>query len=183
MRNHRIIQLVFLGLILVSFFSLSCTDESGESYINMPEGPKTVFRGGYGKVVIRYFPPPPPIFKVAQASQYLDFDVIRKDYGIPDKPIVIQYLIQTSVMSPIISQKTANAPFNNYVVSVVQSWIYTRYGTGSLKIKIDVAKKKMWVDADGIKLIDPEPGKPRPTVAPGRQLVASTGFTIYEGKF
>ena len=35
----------------------------------------------------------------------------------------------------------------------------------------------------GIKLIEAEPGKPRPSKAPGRQLIAATGFTIIEGSF
>ncbi|MBN2542409.1 hypothetical protein JXI42_06040 [bacterium] len=182
MKKKKYIAIIFLHILLAGVV-ISCFEESGDSYVNLPEGPKTIFRGGYGKVVIRYFPPPPPIFKVAQASYLIDFDEIKKNYGIPDKPLIVQFLVQTSVMSPIVSQKTANAPFNSYIISVVQSWIYTRYGTGSLKMKIDVAKKKIWVDPTGIKLIEAEPGKPRPSKAPGRQMIAANGFTIIEGSF
>ena len=173
-----IILLFITGLVLISCDSV----EEGESYLNLPTGPKVMFRGGFGKITIRYFPPPPPVFKVAQATQYLEFKEIKNRYGIPDKPLIVEYLVQTSVMSAIVTQRTANSQFNDYAIKTIQSWMYTRFGKGALRVKIDVAKRKIWVDASDIGLIEPEPGKPQPSVASGRQLVKCTGFTVHSGE-
>jgi hypothetical protein len=180
-RNRTLIP----SLILVSFLIIlgftGCKGQSGESYFNLPEGPKIIFRGGFGKITIKYTPPPDPIFKVANATSYIEFDVIKDQFGIPDKPIVVEYLVETSVMSIYPSTATANPRFNDYITKCVQSWVYTRFGKGQMRVMVDVAKKKIVVDTDGIMLLEAEKGRPKPVRGSPRDLVRATGFTIVDG--
>jgi len=155
---------------------------SGESYFNLPEGPKLLFRGGYGKITIKYTPPPDPIFRIANATQYIEFSTIKDNYGIPDKPIIVDYSVETSVMNPDIAQKTGNPGFDNYVMKSIQSWVYTRYGIGRVRLMVDVAKKKITVDKSGIVLIEAEKGRPAPKFGNPRDMVRAIGFTVVEGR-
>lgn len=170
---------------LLFFILFSCAKKTGETIINVPnpiEDKDKIFRGGYGLVEIVYTPPPPPIFILNNYAEALDFDKIKKEFGIPDKPVVVEFAIDLTVMSPIIMAKSGNSRFDNYVVDVVKGWGYTRYGRGLLKMSVDLPKRKVIVDPSGIRLIEPEPGKPAPSIAPVRNLVKVFGFNIVEGK-
>jgi len=174
--------LVVALLLLTAFISfIGCGGEYGESYITIPEGPKILFRGGIGKITIRYVPPPDPIFRISNATEYLEFKIIKDKYGIPDKPLIIEYTVETSVIAPIITQRTGNPQFNDYVQRCLQSWIYTRFGRGVVRISVDVAKKRIVVDVSNIRLSEQEPGRPEPKMGNVRELVKQMGFTIVDG--
>ncbi len=174
-------QILALLLLLVVISIIGCGGKSGESYINLPEGPKILFRGGIGKITIRYVPPPDPIFRISNAMEYIEFPFIKENYGIPDKPLIIDYTVENAVISPVIIQRTGNPQFNEYVLRVLQSWTYTRFGKGPMRISVDVAKKRISVDASNIKLAEQEPGRPAPKMGNVRELVKQTGFTVVAG--
>ena len=177
----NITKLILLSSLMIIVFS-GCQKETGDSYFNLPEGPKIIFKGGYGKITIRYTPPPDPVFKVATTPSYIEFDEIKEQYGIPDKPILVKFLVDVSVTGLTVATPTANSRFNDYVQKVAQDWTYTRFGRGQMKMKVDVAKKRITVDASEIGLIEPEKGRPVPIVGNPRDLVKATGFTIIAGK-
>jgi len=141
-------QILALLLLLVVISIIGCGGKSGESYINLPEGPKILFRGGIGKITIRYVPPPDPIFRISNAMEYIEFPFIKENYGIPDKPLIIDY---------------------------------TRFGKGPMRISVDVAKKRISVDASNIRLAEQEPGRPAPKMGNVRELVKQIGFTVVTG--
>ncbi len=171
---------ILLASIALAALVVGCARQE-ESYINLPEGPKILFRGGMGKITIRYTPPPDPIFRISNATEYIEFQYIKDNFGIPDKPIIVEYTVETSVISPIIVQRTNNPQFNDYIVRALQGWIYTRYGRGVMRISVDVAKKRIVVDPSGIKLAQQEPGRPAPRLGNVRELVRQTGFTVVAG--
>ncbi len=175
--NRKFIT-IGLIIILLSIVMLGCASKGGESYINLPEGPKIIFRGGLGKITLRYTPPPDPIFRIANATDYVEFDIVKESYGIPDKPLIVEYIVDSAVISPSILQRTGSPRFNDYIIRVLQSWIYTRYGYGPIRIKVDVAKKRIEVDLSQIRLIEAEPGKPDPKLGSVRDIVRQTGFTV-----
>jgi len=176
---RKLTTLLLLALVATVF--VSCDIEGGESYVTLPEAPKVIFRGGIGKITIRYVPPPDPIFRISNAMDYIEFKTIKDSYGVPDKPLIIEYTVETSVLYPNIRQRTESPQFNDYALRVVQSWKYTRFGTGSMKVAIDVAKKKITVDASQIRLVDQEPGRPAPKIGNVRELVRQNGFTVVAG--
>jgi hypothetical protein len=181
MKRERVLIL----LLLLAILAFSCGNKVGETVINVPnpiEDKDKIFRGGYGLVEIVYTPPPPPIFELNNYVEALDFEKIRKEYGIPDKPVIVEYTVDLTVMAPVIQAKSGNSRFDNYVLDVVKNWGYTRYGRGVLKIAIDVPKRKVIVDGSGIRKAEPEPGRPEPTIAPARNLVKAFGFNIVEGR-
>jgi len=182
MRNKIIITSLLALFFILSFTGCKVLTQGGDSYFNLPEGPKIIFRGGYGKITIKYTPPPDPIFKIANATQYIEFDQIKESYGIPDKPMIVEYLVETSVMGISPVQKTANPLFNDYIVKCISSWVYTRFGKGAVRIQIDVAKKKITVDTQGVQLLEAEKGRPTPVIGNARDLVRSSGFTIVYGR-
>ena len=171
-----------LAFPLISIIVIvGCTGETGESYINLPETPKIIFRGGIGKITIRYTPPPDPIFRISNATEYIEFQTIKEQYGIPDKPLIIEYTVETAVISPIKIQRTNNPLFDDHIIRVLQSWLYTPYGRGPVRISVDVAKKRIVVDVSNIRLAEQEPGRPAPKMGNVREIVRQTGFTIVEG--
>ncbi len=172
---------IALLLALLSLLVLGCGGGGGESYINLPEGPKIIFRGGLGKITIRYTPPPPPIFRIANATDYIEFNYIKENYGIPDKPIIVEYTVEVSVISPTIIQRTSLPQFNDYIVRVIQGWTYTRFGKGAMRIKVDVAKKRIEVDPGRIVLVEAEAGKEVPRLGNVREMVRQVGFTVVKG--
>ena len=172
-------NLIVAGMLVAFALALSgCGGESGESYINLPEGPKILFRGGIGKITIRYVPPPDPIFRISNAMEYIEFKYIKDNFGIPDKPLIVEYTVETAVISPIIIQRTSIPQFNDYVLRVLQTWTYTRYGKGPIRISIDVANKRIGVDISQIRLAEQEPGRPAPKLGNVREIVRQTGFTV-----
>ncbi len=119
---------------------------------------------------------------MATSPSYIEFEEIKNQYGIPDKPIVVKYLVDVSVTGLTVSTPTANSRFNDYVQKMAQDWTYTRFGRGQMKVMVDVAKKRITVDASEVGLVEPEKGRPAPVVGNPRDLVKSTGFTVIEGK-
>ncbi len=178
-RIFRIIPSVILLVSILVF--VGCGTGTGESYINLPEGPKILFRGGIGKITIRYTPPPDPIFRISNATDYIEFQTLKEKYGIPDKPLIIEYTVETAVISPIIIQRTNNPQFNDRVIRVLQGWIYTPYGRGPMRISVDMAKKRIAVNASEIRLSEQEPGRPAPKLGNVREMVRQTGFTVVAG--
>ena len=172
---------VIAGFLLALLLFVGCGGSSGESYINLPEGPKILFRGGIGKITIRYTPPPDPIFRISNATEYIEFQTIKEKYGIPDKPLIVEYTVETSVISPIIIQRTNNPQFNDRIIRVLQGWVYTPYGRGPMRISVDMAKKRIVVDANEIRLSEQEPGRPAPKKGNVREMVRQTGFTVVSG--
>ena len=175
-----IMKCALLFSVLVLVLS-GCGGGAGESYINLPEGPKILFRGGIGKITIRYTPPPDPIFRISNATEYIEFKTAKEKYGIPDKPLIVEYTVEMSVISPIIIQRTNNPQFNDYVIRTILGWNYTPYGRGPMRISVDMAKKRIIVDADEIRLAEQEPGRPAPKKGNVRELVRQTGFTVVSG--
>ncbi len=172
-------------VILFVFLLFSCAKKSGETIINVPnpiEDKDKIFRGGYGLVEIVYTPPPPPIFQLNNYAEAIDFDKLKREFGIPDKPVVIEFSVDLTVMSPIIQAKSGNSRFDNHIIDIVKTWGYTRYGRGVIKMSIDMPKRKAIVDPSNIRLAEPEPGKPAPSIAPTRNLVKVFGFNIVEGR-
>ncbi|MCD6594427.1 hypothetical protein DRQ29_05065 [bacterium] len=175
-------KLIFAFLLLAGIISIiGCGDKSGESYINLPEGPKILFRGGIGKITIRYVPPPDPIFRISNAMEYVEFPYIKDNYGIPDKPLIIDYTVENSVIAPVVIQRTSIPQFNDYILRILQSWTYTRFGKGPMRISVDVAKKRISVDVSNIRLAEQEPGRPMPKMGNMRELVKQMGFTVVTG--
>lgn len=172
---------ILLILLSLSVLICGCETTTGESYINLPEGPKILFRGGFGKITIRYTPPPDPIFQIANATEYIEFEYIKKNFGVPDKPFLVEYTVESSVSSFSPIEKTSDPNFNDYIGRVVRSWIYTRYGVGPMRIKIDVPKKRITVDDSQIRLAEQEPGRPAPRKGNVRDMVRQTGFTVVSG--
>jgi len=168
-------------LIIPMMLIMGCSSGEGESYINLPEGPKIIFRGGIGKITIRYTPPPDPIFRISNATEYIEFQVIKEKFGIPDKPIIVEYTVETAVISPIIIQRTNNPQFNDYIIRVLQGWIYTPFGRGPMRISVDMAKKRIAVTANNIRLSEQEPGRPAPKLGTVREMVRQMGFTVVSG--
>jgi len=168
-----------IGLILIS----SCdTGTSGESFVDIPDGPKQIFRGGYGNIVIKYQPPPEPIFKVDNATRYLDFNQLQQKYGIIEQPLVVAYNVKSSVVSVSIESNTLEPAFDSEVIAVIKSWIYSRWGFGRMKIKVEMARSRITVDRRGIDLAEPVPGQSVPTFGESKEMVASYGFNkVIEG--
>ncbi|RKZ35004.1 hypothetical protein DRQ33_00920 [bacterium] len=179
MKHRKIIIGIFISAIILCM--IGCEGKAGESYINLPEGPKILFRGGIGKITIRYVPPPDPIFRISNAMEYIEFDYIKDNYGIPDKPLIVEYTVETAVIAPIIIQRTSNPQFNDYIMRCLQSWTYTRFGKGPIRIMVDVAKKRIAVDPANVRLAEQEPGRPPPKMGTVRELVKQMGFIVVGG--
>ena len=181
MRFARVIVLFPFLIILLS----SCVGQRGETIIDLPkpiEDKDKIFRGGYGLITIRYTPPPPPVFELNNYSEGIEFDKIRAEIGIPDKAVIIDFTIDLTVYNPHVAQRSGNSKFDAYVMNAVRTWGYTRYGMGTMKLKIDAPKRRVVVDPSGIKLIESEPGKPAPYIGKARKLVKIFGFNIVEGR-
>ena len=87
-----------LALVILPLVLSGCASgPTGESYFDIPDGPKIIFRGGYGEIVIKYQPPPEPIFKVGNATMFIDFEALRQKYGIVEQPLAISYNVKTSI--------------------------------------------------------------------------------------
>ena len=168
-----------IGLLLVS----SCdTGATGESFVDIPDGPKQIFRGGYGNIVIKYQPPPEPIFKVDNATRYLDFNQLQQKFGIVEQPLVVAYNVKSSVISASIESNTLEPGFDSEVLAVIKSWIYSRWGFGRMKIKVEMSRSRITVDRRGISLADAVPGQSIPTFGELKEMVASYGFNkVIEG--
>ena len=175
-RQRAIFALLLMAIIAI----VGCGGETGESYINVPEGPKIIFRGGVGRITIRYTPPPDPVFRISNATEYIEFQLIKEKYGIPDKPLIVEYTVETAVISPVKIQRTNNPLFDDYIIRVLQGWLYTPYGRGPVRIAVDVAKKRIVADAGNIKLAEQDPGRPAPKIGSAREIVRQTGFTVVE---
>ncbi len=183
----RATRLSVKALAFLSILSLlsSCVGRYGETIIDIPkpiEDKDKLFRGGYGVITIRYTPPPPPVFELNNYSDAMEFNKIRTEFGIPDKPVIVDFMVDLTVYNPMLAQKSGNARFDSYVVNAIRTWGYTRYGRGMMKVKIDVPKRRVVVDASGIRLAESEPGKPAPYIGKPRDLVKIFGFNIVEGK-
>lgn len=176
-RAIRISTIMFFILMLNN----GCERASGDSYINLPEGPKILFRGGFGKITIRYTPPPDPIFQIANATEYIEFEYVKQNFGVPDKPFLVEYTVESSVSSLSPIEKTSDPNFNDYICRAIRSWIYTRYGIGPMRIKVDVPKRRITVDDSQIRLAEQEPGRPVPRKGNVRDMVRQTGFTVVAG--
>lgn len=136
-----------------------------------------IFRGGYGNIVIKYQPPPEPIFKVGNATAYLDFNQLQQKYGIVEQPLVISYNVKSSVMSASVEKNTLDPAFDNEVLAIIKSWTYTRWGFGRLKIKVEMARGRVTVDRSFANLADRVPNMSMPKFGDAKDLVAAYGFS------
>ncbi|OQX89497.1 MAG: hypothetical protein B6D65_02885 [candidate division Zixibacteria bacterium 4484_93] len=173
-----------LPICLILILLLVSCGGTGETIIDLPpeiEDKDLLLKPGYGLITIRYVPPPPPVFAVVNYSEAIDFDKIQRDIGIPDKPCIVEYLVDVAVMSAYISQRSGNAKFDTYVLNAIRTWGYDNCGRGLMRVKIDVPKRKATVDASSIKLNPQEPGRPEPTIGSTRSLVKINGFSIVAG--
>ncbi|MCD6501594.1 hypothetical protein J7L01_03250 [bacterium] len=149
----------------------------GESHFEPPDGPKIIFRGGYGNIVIKYQPPPEPIFHIGNATRYIDFTELQQKYGVVEQPLIISYNVKTSVMSTTVDQNTLDPAFDNEIIAIIKSWTYTRWGFGRMKIKIEMARNRITVDMSGAKLADRVPNMSMPRFGEAKTMVAAYGFS------
>lgn len=170
--------LVLLAILIVSVLLISgCgMGSAGESYFDPPDGPKMIFRGGYGNIVIKYQPPPEPIFKIGFASAYLDYDMLYQKYGVVEQPLVITYVVKTSVSGADVRVNTLNPAFDAEVLSIIKSWTYTKWGFGRLKIKIEMAKSRITIDYTDALLAEGVPNQSLPRFGEPKDMVAAYGF-------
>lgn len=165
------------AFVLALTMSFGCkTGLEGESSFETDDGPKIIFRGGYGNIVIKYQPPPEPIFQVGNATRYLDFNELQKKYGIVEQPLIISYTVKTSVMSATVESNTLDPAFDNEVLAVIKSWTYTRWGFGRLRIKVEMARSRVTVDMSGANLADRVPNMSMPRFGEAKDMVAAYGF-------
>jgi len=169
--------LVFSLIILPLVFSAGCKKGAeGESFFETPDGPKIIFRGGYGNIVIKYQPPPEPIFKVGNATQYIDFSKLQQKYGVVEQPLVISYNVKSSVIGATIESNTLDPNFDNEVIAIMKSWTYTRWGFGRMKVKVEMARSRVTVDLSGANLADRVANQSMPRFGEAKELVAAYGF-------
>ncbi|MFP4458752.1 MAG: hypothetical protein ACLFSQ_04080 [Candidatus Zixiibacteriota bacterium] len=181
--TERITKYLFflvIAFIAINFFG--CEGQAGDSYFNLPPAPKEIFRGGYGRITIKYKPPPEPIFRVQSATQYIDLKDITEKYGVPDKPFVISLQIKGTVLSSRIIDETSKLQFNKYVEKTCKGWMYTQWGTGNLRVEVNVRTETITVDPSDIMLKDAGPDRAQTKVGNPYDLVRTAGFTVVEGK-
>jgi len=180
MKNIKLTTLAII-ITLLSGFLLSIsgckTGVEGESYFEPPDGPKIIFRGGYGNIVIKYQPPPEPIFKVGNATRYIDFNQLQQKFGIIEQPLVITYHVKSSVMGASIEKNTLDPAFDNEIIAIIKSWTYTRWGFGRMKVKVEMARSRITVDMSGANLADRVPNMSIPKFGEAKDLVAAYGFS------
>jgi len=172
----RIISIVLLTAIVMIISGCS-SGTQGESYFDVPDGPKIIFRGGYGNIVIKYQPPPEPIFKVGNATMYLDFERLRSKYGIVEQPLIVTYNVKTSVRGASFETNTLNPAFDNEIMAIVKSWTYTKWGFGQLKVKVEMARSRITVDMSNCSLADPVANRGMPKFGDPKDMVAAYGFS------
>ncbi|MCK5832198.1 hypothetical protein KAH81_00850 [bacterium] len=173
--TYKVVVLSFVVILLAMSFGCRNAVE-GESGFETEDGPKIIFRGGYGNIVIKYQPPPEPIFQVGNATRYLDFNELQKKFGIVEQPLILSYTVKTSVMSASIESNTLDPAFDNEILAVIKSWTYTRWGFGRLRIKIEMARSRVTVDMSGANLADRVPNMSMPRFGEAKDMVAAYGF-------
>jgi len=166
-------SVVLLTLIVIS----GCrTGIEGESFFETPDGPKIIFRGGYGNIVIKYQPPPEPIFKVGNATQYVDFNKLQQKFGIVEQPLIISFNVKSSVIGATVESNTLDPNFDSEIIAIVKSWTYTRWGFGRMKVKVEMARSRITVDLGGANLADRVPNQSMPRFGEAKEMVAAYGF-------
>jgi len=187
MNKHRqaprlsLVGILIIAIALIVASSACQRRVEGESYFQTEDGPKIIFRGGYGNIVIRYQPPPEPIFKVGNATRYLDFNELYEKYGVIDQPLVISYQVRTSVMSTTIDRNTLSPTFDQEVDAIIRSWTYTRWGGGRLRVRVEMARSRITVDLRNTSLADRVPNMKMPDYGEAKDMVAAHGFTVVLG--
>ncbi|RKZ31597.1 hypothetical protein DRQ36_01500 [bacterium] len=179
MKIHAVVPLLVLMALIaaIALFSPGCeAGTEGESTFECPDGPKIIFRGGYGNIVIKYQPPPEPIFKVGNATQYLDFNNLQLKYGIIEQPLIISYNVKSSVIGASVESNTLDPAFDNEVLAIIKSWTYTRWGFGRLWVKVEMARSRITVDMSGANLADRVPNQSMPRFGEPKEMVAAYGF-------
>lgn len=179
MRRRTSIGLILCSLILLPLLlsSTGCkTGAEGESYFETADGPKIIFRGGYGNIVIKYQPPPEPIFKVGNATQYIDFNKLQQKFGVVEQPLIISYNVKSSVIGATIESNTLDPSFDNEVMAIIKSWTYTRWGFGRVKVKVEMSRSRITVDLTGANLADRVPNRSMPRFGEAKEMVAAYGF-------
>lgn len=179
MTGRRLIGIMLCSILILPLIisSTGCkTGAEGESFIETAEGPKIIFRGGYGNIVIKYQPPPEPIFKVGNATQYIDFNQLQQKYGVVEQPLVVSFNVKSSVIGVTIESNTLDPAFDNEVIAIIKSWTYTRWGFGRVKVKVEMARSRISVDLTGASLADRVPNQSMPRFGEARDMVAAYGF-------
>ncbi len=179
MTRRSIIVVILSSLILLPFLfsSSGCkTGAEGESFFETSDGPKIIFRGGYGNIVIKYQPPPEPIFKVGNATQYIDFNKLQQKYGVVEQPLIVSYNVKSSVIGASIESNTLDPSFDNEIIAIIKSWTYTRWGFGRVKVKVEMARSRITVDLTGANLADRVPNQSMPRFGEAKDMVAAYGF-------
>jgi hypothetical protein len=179
MRKRKLaMNLIILSVTILAIFLMSgCAKRAeGESHFESPDGPKIIFRGGYGNIVIKYQPPPEPIFHIGNATRYVDFNELQQKFGVVEQPLVIAYMVKTSVMSATVESNTLNPAFDNELLAIIKTWTYTRWGFGRMKIKVEMAKSRITVDMSNANLADRVPNMSMPRFGEAKDMVAAYGF-------
>ncbi|GEM_PF-1437478 len=169
---------LFSALLFALSMSFGCKSGlEGESSFDSEDGPKIIFRGGYGNIVIKYQPPPEPIFMIGNATRYLDFNELQQKYGVVEQPLIISYTVKTSVMSTTVESNTLDPAFDNEILAIIKSWTYTRWGFGRMRIKVEMARSRITVDMSGANLADRVPNMSMPRFGESKDMVAAYGFS------
>lgn len=170
------IAILLFAVIAIAMSSGCKGGIEGESSFETEDGPKIIFRGGYGNIVIKYQPPPEPIFMIGNATRYLDFNELQQKYGVVEQPLIVSYTVKTSVMSTMVESNTLDPSFDNEVLAIIKSWTYTRWGFGRVRIKVEMARSRITVDMSGANLADRVPNMSMPRFGEPKDMVAAYGF-------
>jgi hypothetical protein len=169
-------------LALFSLIMTGCkeSDNSGETRFFYKDGPQQKFQAS-AKIVLRYTPPPDPIFRISKATIYLDFDEIKSQIGgIPERPFVAEFQVELGVSNIITKQGTNIPKYDAFCKKAINSWIYTPFGVGTMRISVDMAGKRIIIDPTDVRKKS-EFGREGKMGNP-RELVRQMGFEVVQAK-
>jgi hypothetical protein len=182
MKRVRLHLLLIAASLIAALLLSSCSSgTAGVSGWSTKDDPKNVFRSGYGSITIKYQPPPEPIFKIGNATSYLDFDQLFKKYSVIEEPLVITYMVKTSVTAADITFPSSSPAFNNEIKGIVKSWTYTKWGQGKIKLKIEVGARKITVDMTGLSTTEAQSTTSMPKIGSAKEVIASVGWDVVQG--
>ncbi len=172
-------RILKLMMLILPFILFGCGETTGEPYVILPEAPLRMFRGGAGRIRIRYTPPPDPIFRIARGTTAKPINLKEIPPGqIPEVPFtVIVSITPEGYVNEVARIEPTDKPiFDKMCIDAIRSWKYERYGSGQLKIQIIAHNELIRVNASGIQLVPPIPGRPDPKIGSPPELVLQVGF-------
>lgn len=168
-------------LFLFAIFFIGCDADSGSSFFNLPEQPQEIFRAGYGKITIRYEPPPDPIFRVQAATQYIDLRDITASYRIPDRPLILELQVDMTVRNISVIAGTEYADLDRYIARICEGWTYTTWGRGYLRMSVNIRAEEIVVDASSIILETAPPDRAPTRVGNPQEMIRASNFRVVRG--